>query len=382
MSYPFDLSCIDVLDFLENLDQENLRREGMREVRFSCPYPGHEHGDASASAYMNLETTAWYCHGCKRRGNAITFAASMLNISPIKAKRLLREAYAPHTLNPDDRNIKEELIAFLARRRAREEQPTNTTFGEEMIERFAVDWRAVEQGMMDGKDYVPEDFVYMILRGFDGSTLDYWDFGWDERTKRITFAVRDEWGKLVGVKGRATDGRHPKYLVIGDDGGSHHYGFGRYFTGNVVFGLHEAIDGFEVLDHGEPAELIVCEGELNAIALWQLGFRCAVALNGSNLTTPQMRLIRSYADKVTFFFDSDTAGNEALWGRDDEETGEHKPGALEILNRDLDVKLVLPHEGDPAQMLEDHEESRPGQLLDEAQSYTLARLLAVRSVVK
>lgn len=375
----FDPSCVDVLDFLEVLEIENVRREGYHEARFSCPYSGHENGDQSASAYMNLETTAWYCHGCKRKGNAISFCSSMLNISPMKAKRILREAYAPHTLDPDQRNIVDELADFFRKaEQRRETQMLNEVFDEGLIERFGVDWQAVA----DAGEDAPEDFSYMLRRGFDWTTLDHWDFGWDERTHRITFPVRDEKGRIVGVKARVTDDRHPKYLVLGDPRerkGDPYYHFGRYLTGNVVFGLHEAVDSFMSLEHGETAELVVCEGELDAIALWQMGYRNAVALNGSNLTDRQATLIRSYANSAIFFFDFDKAGLAGMWGWEDEK-GEHHPGALEVLSQDMDLKLVRAIDNDPAGFLEDGQEALVDRIIDDAQSYTMARLARTFSV--
>jgi DNA primase len=370
----FDPSCVDVLDFLEVLEIENVRREGYHEARFSCPYPGHENGDQSASAYMNLETTAWFCHGCKRKGNAISFCSSMLNISPMKAKRILREAYAPHTLNPDERNIVEELHSFFAKARAqREDHLTNVKIPDAALEKFALDWESAWLAYEKDEGHPASD--YMFERGFEWPTLENWDFGYDERTNRVTFAVRDEKGELVGIKARATDDRHPKYLVLGDprDASEQRYGFTRYYTGSVIFGLHAAVDQFMMLDHGEPAELIVCEGELDAIALWQMGYHTAVALNGSNLTALHTQLIRNYADKATFFFDFDKAGLAGLWGWEDEK-GEHHPGALEILSQDLDLFLVGSHEDDPADMLQKGQEGRVDGIIASAKSYTMARL--------
>ena len=79
-------------------------------------------------------------------------------------------------------------------------------------------------------------------------------------------------------------------------------GLDRYHVALNVFGLNEAVNV------NEERELLVVEGELNAIALWQMGFYEAVAVNGSNFSERQAFLLRNAADKVTVWFDPDDAG--------------------------------------------------------------------------
>ncbi len=371
MSGPWDpAGKVDVEDMLQILDVENLRREGRNEMRFSCPYPTHDNGDKNASAYMNIETTAWYCHGCKRRGStAVTLVAYMLDISPMKAKRTLREAYDPASFNIEDRDIAQELRTFVAKQnKPKINTWINTVIPDSHIDRFAVDWQAA--ALNDGL-FPPTD--YMFDRGFDSDTLDHWEFGYDELTSRITFAVRDELGRLVGFKGRSTDGREPKYLVIGDSPDKKpRYGIPRYYTGILVFGLHEAIKHM-----GQDRVLIVCEGELNAVALWQMGFKNAVALNGSRLTRRQQNLIRAHAEEVIMFFDFDKAGLEGMWGYEDEKGFWH-PGAIEILSRDCGVRLVGSHDDDPAGLMQTGRQSEVEALIHGASSYLDAVLDVLR----
>lgn len=338
---------VDVPDMLEVLDVENMRREGRNEMRFSCPFPTHESGDKNASAYMNVETTAWYCHGCKRKGaTAIPLVAYMLDVSPMKAKRVLREAYDPSSFDVEDTNLRQELMAYIEKAI----QPNfpdwqNVAISEDAIDGFLVDWTGATNAWVDENGFPACD--YMLQRGFASFTLDHWQFGYDEITGRIVFPVRNESGQLIGFKGRATDGREPKYLVLGDtDGRPARYGMPRYYTGLVVFGLHEALVNMD-----ETGTLIVCEGELNAIALWQMGYQNAVALNGSRLTRRQHQLLKRHADTIVMFFDFDKAGLEGMWGYEDEKGWWHE-GAIDILARDCEVRLVGSHDDDPAGLME------------------------------
>src|SRR5262245_21805352 len=91
-----DLRKVDVVQFLTELGMRNLREDGTRrgvEVRFSCPFPGHAHGDSNPSATMNADSTAYRCWGCGMKGNAITFLAELEGVSPVLASQWIRERF-------------------------------------------------------------------------------------------------------------------------------------------------------------------------------------------------------------------------------------------------------------------------------------------------
>lgn len=325
----FDCSHIDVQDFLECLDMRNVSMATTEEFLFSCPFPGHKDGDERPSAYMNAETTAWFCHGCHKKGNAISFVSSLMEISPLKAIALLRERYQPGFINPEAVDIMDELAKVLAP----DPPPFRNAVLDEMVaERFAMDWTAAFcEWTETHHDSTP--WGYMFSRGFQPETLEDWGFGYDFVSDRVTFQLRDEHGKLIGFKGRSYDGRNPKYLILGDRPGKDRYGFPIPQSSQFIFGLHKA------RQHGD--HLILCEGELNAIALWQMGFRNAVAVNGSNFSSRHAFLIREYADSVTIFFDSDRSGDDGT------------KMVRDALRPYLNVSVVPPHDGDPAEMNRD-----------------------------
>ena len=360
---PLDLENIDVLHMLEALEIENLRDDG-NEVMFSCPYPGHANGDTNPSARMNAETTAFICYACKARGNAVHFVSYVLEISPLAAIRFLREAYQPGGINPDARSMVDEMREALAPPEPEQKQPI---LSEAVLDSYAVDWNLVHEALMTNSmmaSEVPEAMSYALIdRGFSAQTLNDWECGYDPDSERFVITVRDEQGQLIGFKARAPDSRQPKYFVLGDrPGKDKRYGFPCYLTGKVVFGLHRSV-----------GDLVICEGELNAIACHQAGVP-AVAINGSNLTDHQASLIRDKATSVTIFMDTDEAGDRCTWGWWDERHQWH-PGVVERLSPFMSVKVVEPHESDPAAM----SEPQIRGLVDGAQSSTLARLTLVGS---
>lgn len=131
---------------------------------------------------------------------------------------------------------------------------------------------------------------------------------------------------LVGIKARSWGGQNPKYLNLRDT----YAGIEPYQKSLVVFGLDRVYD----------PDLIIVEGEFNAIAMHQHGYRNTVALNGSQISDRQVDLIKRHAESAILFFDSDPAGHSAT----DE--------AAERLKRFIKIYKTRNHVGDPADMHE------------------------------
>ena len=350
----FDPSSVDVEHLLDVLGIENVAQATQHEMKFSCPFPNHAGGDETPSCYMNIESTAFFCHACKERGTAVDFAAYVLDITPLEATRLLRQAYMPGSIHPDARHTAAEVRKILTR----EPEVEQPLLDEALVEGFAMNWYEAER---NPGVFPPAD--YFLGRGFDPGTLTDWQFGWDPFTHRIVFPIRDIEGRLVGFKGRATESeRKPRYLVLGDGPKGTYWGFARYQPSRVVFGANRYAQGVQ-------GPLIVCEGELNAIAMTMKAFIPAVAINGSYFSTHHARIIKRIAGPkgVILFLDSDEAGQLCTWGWHNAR-GEWHPGIVEQLCPHMPVKLVPDHDSDPAEMRFDEIKA----CLDESGSHLLA----------
>ena len=180
---------------------------------------------------------------------------------------------------------------------------------------------------------------------------------------RFTIPVRDIEGHLIGFKARAIDDRKPKYLVLGDKEGERpRYGFSRYYPSRVVFGAHQY--------RNESQPIVVCEGELNAIATVQKTERPAVAINGSHFHPVHAKIIRQIAgeDGIILFLDEDEAGLDCMWGRWDSQ-GRWCEGIVEMLSPFMPVRVIRGHTQDAADLPGDAIE----QLLEDSQPWLLAK---------
>jgi len=334
------LKFVDVVDFLERLDVANISEVTPEQIQFSCPFPDHTQGDEHPSAYINNgsmtphKATRWKCFGCGRSGNAVDFLAEYQNIGKQQARTTLRETYASGWVAPKYGSISREFEARYKASKERHAAPELPKLGLEELKRFDVDWvyYAEEHGDQP-------DVRYMLDRGFTPATLDDWGIGYDHGSKRITIPVCDPDGNLVGFKGRAWRKQaRPKYLVLGDKNKRQRYGFPTFDKTLVVFGLDRC-------SNSDSQTLVLVEGEIDVMSLDLMGIP-AICCSGSSISPEQVRLIREYCDEVVLFFDDDAAGQNGIYGVD-KESGEHRPGALEMLEPFVRVRVVGRHRFDP-----------------------------------
>ena len=179
---------------------------------------------------------------------------------------------------------------------------------ESELETRAIDWKQAEENYVSFGSAYPVD--YMFDRGFSADAMLDFQICWDSLSGRFAIPVRDIEGRLIGFKARAIDDRKPKYLVLGDKEGERpRYGFAllpepRRLRRSTSTAMSLSL-------------IVVCEGELNAIATVQKTERPAVAINGSHFHPTHAKIIRQIAgeDGIDLFLDEDEAGLDCMWGR-------------------------------------------------------------------
>jgi hypothetical protein len=331
---------VDADDLLAQLDAENVHDVGREEIGFSCFYvSGHANGDQNPSAHINRDSLLWRCAGCGRAGNLLELVKLALPLGTTHPAALawLREHFGEIMRAPRGGSLAADLELRLARihhRPAERRLPNEAeTIGPEGI--LALDWCSDHPGA-----------VYMReVRGFAPEVLEDWGFGFDHWTNRVAIPVRDESGTLVGFKGRSLDDDVvAKYLLLGDtEDRAPRYGVG------YGFDMHDAQAVLFGLDRAKGDALVVCEGELDAVACHAAGVEDAVATGTKSISAAQTWLMRAHAGTLIFLYDSDSAGQEAVWGFSDD-AGKWHPGHVEKLSPFFRLLVCDDHEGDPASM--------------------------------
>jgi DNA primase len=302
---------IDVLEFLEGMGMRNVSVKG-ENIIFSCPFPGHQAGDKTPSAGMNIQTTQWQCWGCKRKGNAITFVSLYEGVSPMKARRWLREKWGAGFREPKT-TMRDELESWVVRAGQIAAVEEFNYLPESELERYHVNW-----GLVEHTPSAPWELRYMIDRGFTADTLTRYQIGWCGYRRRVMLPIREETGLLVGFKGRAVDADvHPRYMIYG------------YLATKVLYLAHDVVP--------EDGNVGVVEGELNALMLRQQGFRHATGISGSVFSMRQAEIVKAKGESCTFVFDGDESGTAGQWN------------AVELLMPFMPVYVAPPHDKDPAE---------------------------------
>jgi DNA primase len=115
---------------------------------------------------------------------------------------------------------------------------------------------------------------------------------------RVMFPIVNAGGKIVGFGGRVLNQELPKYLNSSETP--------LFRKSSTVYGLFQAKEGIRRADC-----VVLVEGYLDVIALFQYGISYAVATLGTALTVDHLRLLARYTKNIIALFDADDAGHKA-----------------------------------------------------------------------
>lgn len=120
------------------------------------------------------------------------------------------------------------------------------------------------------------------------------DDGFTDRYKnRIIFPIINEENKVVAFGARVLDDSKPKYINSPE---------------NIIYSKGRNLYGINIAKDYAQDGLILVEGYIDFVTMYQAGFKNVVALLGNATATAQAELIKKYTNKVILLLDSDMAG--------------------------------------------------------------------------
>ena len=122
------------------------------------------------------------------------------------------------------------------------------------------------------------------------------DHHYDWFRERVIFPIHNHKGKIIAFGARAMGEAQPKYLNSPET-----TWFNKRYE---LYGLHQAMQTRE-------RTLLVTEGYMDVIKLWQHGIKNAVAALGTAIGETHISQLKKRAEKIYFSFDGDTAGQKA-----------------------------------------------------------------------
>lgn len=117
---------------------------------------------------------------------------------------------------------------------------------------------------------------------------------------RIMFPIFDFGGRPIGFSARllANKPDAPKYINTPESP--------IYHKSTVIYGLAQAKESIRKTD-----EVIVVEGNMDVLALHQVGQKNVVAISGTAMTVEQLRILSRLSKNIKLCLDSDEAGKQA-----------------------------------------------------------------------
>tara|TARA_Y100000114_G_C11749814_1_gene323637 strand:- start:783 stop:1760 length:978 start_codon:yes stop_codon:yes gene_type:complete len=137
----------------------------------------------------------------------------------------------------------------------------------------------------------------LLRAGFTEQILAEHQVGYDHRSSRITFPIRDHIGRLVAVTGRADPHGYPRYLVYEDEYRSIFPGY-RADNRRHLYGI-DTVYAAKYINSSDCSPIIIVEGYKACLWLRQHGYKNTVALQGDSMTpTQELMLKRMRGEKI------------------------------------------------------------------------------------
>lgn len=114
---------------------------------------------------------------------------------------------------------------------------------------------------------------------------------------RVIIPIFDVKGDIVAFGGRVIDKRFPIYINTAE---------------TIVYKKSNELFALNLAKKSNEKSLILCEGYMDVITMYQAGITNAVATCGVNLTQEQVKLINKYADEVIIAYATDNAGQRGI----------------------------------------------------------------------
>ena len=297
-------------DIVDVISQYVILKRSGRNFFGLCPF----HKEKSPSFSVSPDKQIFHCFGCGVGGNVIHFVSKIENLDFRETLELLANR-ANITLPTLDNSYQDNKKAILkskvyeineiAAKFYHENlyKPTSKP-AQEYIKKRRLDNRTLKSFLIGYSGNFDELYNLLKQKGFTeeqilaSSLVNKTDNGKfiDRFRKRLMIPIQDTSGKFIAFGGRVLDDSKPKYINSPE---------------NIVYSKGRNLFGLNVAKKGDTKKLIIVEGYMDAISLYQRGITNVVASLGTALTEQQGRLLRKNSEQVIIGYDADGAGQAA-----------------------------------------------------------------------
>lgn len=289
----------------------NLKRSGSNLFGL-CPF----HGEKTPSFSVSPDKGIYYCFGCHKGGSVINFEMEIEGLSYPDAVRALAKRAGlevPEDEQYQSRYRQQERLWAMHKEAARFfHSRLYAPIGANALQ-YATG-RGMPKSILTkfGIGYAPDSWTDLVdyLRSKNYTDQELRDSGlvtvsqkngnlFDRFRDRLMFPIIDVRGNVIGFGGRImnnSDKSAAKYLNSPE---------------TLIFNKRKNLFALNLAKKSKLGYLILVEGYMDAIALHQYGFDCAVASLGTALTEDGANLLSRYTEQVVLIYDGDEAGQNA-----------------------------------------------------------------------
>ncbi len=299
-----------------------------------CPF----HSEKSPSFMVSPQKNIWKCFGCGKSGDSIKFVMEYEGLNFADAVIKIASKYGieiKYTKSDKDQQKLKGLFETAKKISSfYKEQLKKSSIGKSyirereilptVVDTFDIGYSPNEiKPLMDfcEKENISiEDLkkIGVITEKENGKIN-------DKFAGRIIFPIKDYQGRVVAFGGRAVEkDRLPKYINSPETE--------IYKKRKVLYGFSDTKDYIR-----ELGKVIVVEGYIDLLSLYQIGVKNVVATLGTALTKEHGKLISKFSKEAILMFDSDKAGKKAVI-----------EASKVLLSENIDVRYcTLPEGEDP-----------------------------------
>ena len=326
------LSRIDIIEIIAQ--RVTLKQAGnARNYQAPCPF----HQEKTPSFTVSQIKQFYYCFGCKASGNAIGFLMAYDKLSFIDSVKLLASHLGirlpevnmleAETEKPNLLLLEQSAMYFqnqLKQHKAAQYYLKTRQLTSEIISTFKIGY--AQAGWDNLLKSLGKSLDVKKKLADIGMLVEKDQRFFDRFRDRIMFPIRNSRGQIIAFGGRSLDQQMPKYLNSPDSSLFH--------KSKELYGLYEALQASRestpsfstIQENSQPStsdtplqfnkplkQLIIVEGYLDVIALYQHGITYSVATLGTAINIHHLTKVLRYTQEIIFCFDGDLAGRKAAW---------------------------------------------------------------------
>lgn len=346
-------SRLDIVDVTSQY--VTLKRAGSN-YKGLCPF----HNEKTPSFSVSPQRNSYRCFGCGEAGDSISFIMKMENLEYIEAIRFLADKmgitldeteYSHSKVSKLNRMYEINSIAakYYMKNLLTDDFPQNYIknrgLQNKILSRFFLGYAKSTPGDL------PNDDLISYMETKDVSKDELVEIGladkyngryYDKFVDRLIFPILNNKNKVIGFGGRTLANHKAKYLNSKESE--------VFIKGKNAYGVH-------IINKARNQnKVILVEGYMDVIGLYNNGIDFALATLGTALTQDQANLIKRYGKEIYIAYDGDEAGIRATLK------------AIEIFkNMDVNLGIVeFPEELDPDEFIIKYGREKFDELLKNA----------------